>query len=124
MLVASYNPGYQNILKSLKPSARQRLVALEFDFPPAGLESRIVAHESGLGEDRCAALVRLAGRLRDLRGQDIEEGVSTRLLVYCATLIASGVKPDLAFRTTLIEPLTDDADVKAGLLDVVRAAWG
>lgn len=124
MLVVSYNPGYQNILKSLKPSTRQRLVALEFDFPAPGLESRIVAHESGLGEDRCAALVRLASRLRDLRGQDIEEGVSTRLLVYCATLIASGVKPDLAVRTTLIEPLTDDADVKAGLLEVVRAAWG
>lgn len=124
MLVVSYNPGYQNVLKSLKPSTRQRFIALEFDFPAPELEAGIVSRESGLAEERCAALVRLAGRLRDLRGQDIEEGVSTRLLVYCATLIASGVKPDVAVRTAVIEPLTDDADVKAGLLEVVRAAWG
>lgn len=124
MLVVSYNPGYQNILKSLKPSTRQRFMALDFDFPAPALEARIVAQESGLTEERCAALVRLANRLRDLREQDIEEGVSTRLLVYCATLLAAGVKPDLAVRTTIIEPLTDDADVKAGLLEVVRAAWG
>lgn len=124
MLVMSYNPGYQNVLKSLKPSTRQRCIAIEFDFPPPELETTIVAHESGLGEDRCAALVRLAGRLRELKGQDLEEGVSTRLLIYCATLIVSGIKPDRAVQVALIEPLTDDPDIKAGLQEVVRAAYG
>lgn len=124
MLVVSYNPGYQNILKSLKPSTRQRFLALEFDFPAPQVESLIVARESGLDQHACAALVHLAQRLRALQGQDLEEGVSTRLLVYCATLIAAGMRPALAIRSALIEPLSDDRDVKAGLLEVVRAAYG
>src|SRR5512132_850642 len=92
MLVVSYNPGYQNILKSLKPSTRQRFLAVEFDFPPPEREAEIVSRESGLPLERCRLLVRLAGALRDLKGQDLEEGVSTRLLVYCATLIAAGMR--------------------------------
>ncbi len=124
MLVVSYNPGYQHILKSLKPSTRQRFLGLEFGFPTPELETEIVARESGLSKERCTALVRLANALRDLKDQDLEEGVSTRLLVYCATLIVSGVKPDFAVRTAIIEPLSDDADVKAGLFEVVRAAYG
>jgi nitric oxide reductase NorQ protein len=124
MLVVSYNPGYQNILKSLKPSTRQRFLAVEFDFPPAAAETEIVARESGLATERCAALVRLAGRLRDLKGQDLEEGVSTRLLVYCATLIADGMDVEEAVLAALVEPLTDDADVKQGLLEVVRVTIG
>lgn len=123
MLVVSYNPGYQNVLKSLKPSTRQRFLALDFDFPPPDIEARIVARESSLPEERCAVLVKLAGRLRELGGQDIEETVSTRLLIYCATLIAAGVHPDLAVRSALIEPLSDDDDVKAALADVIDAAW-
>lgn len=124
MLVASYNPGYQHILKSLKPSTRQRFVATSFDFPPPGLERDIVARESGLPAPQCAALVNLAVRLRDLKGQDLEEGVSTRLLIYCATLVASGLPILEAARATLVEPLTDDADVQEGLLEAVRATFG
>jgi nitric oxide reductase NorQ protein len=124
MLVVSYNPGYQNVLKRLKPSTRQRFLALDFDFPAPELETRVVAHESGLEPTRCAALVRLAGALRGLRDQDLEEGVSTRLLVYCACLIVDGVNPDLAVRIALIEPLTDDPDTREGLLEVARAAYG
>lgn len=124
MLVVSYNPGYQNVMKSLKPSTRQRFIAIEFGFPPPAVEARIVAHESGLPVERCEVLVRLAGRLRELAGQDIDEGVSTRLLVYCATLIGAGVDQQVAVMSTFIEPLTDDADVKAGLYDAVQAAWG
>lgn len=124
MLVASYNPGYQNILKSLKPSTRQRFIAVEFDFPSPEIESEIVAAESGLSVARVKPLVQLAGRLRALKGQDIEEGVSTRLLVYCASLIASGVKHETAVRTAMIEPLSDDADVKDGLMHVVDAVLG
>ncbi len=122
MLVVSYNPGYQNILKSLKPSTRQRFMAMEFDFPPAEIEVEVVAKESGLPRARCAPLVRLAHSLRALKGQDLEEGVSTRLLVYCATLIRSGVPHDTAVLTTVVEPLTDDPEVKKALLRVAEMA--
>ena len=124
MLVASYNPGYQNILKTLKPSTRQRFVAMEFDFPPPDLETRIVVQESGLDESRARALVRLAGKLRALKGQDLEEGVSTRLVIYAATLIATGLPVERAIEAAMIQPLTDDADIRRGLLDLVTAVFG
>ena len=124
LLVASYNPGYQNILKTLKPSTRQRFVSLEFTFPRPEHEIPVVARESGLAEDRVQPLVRLAGKLRAMKGQDLEEGVSTRLVVYAATLIAGGMSTERAIRTAMIEPLTDDADVKAGLRDLVTAVFG
>jgi len=124
MLVVSYNPGYQNILKSLKPSTRQRFLALEFDFPPPQTETMIIARESGLDEGKCNLLVRLAGKLRGLKGQDLEEGVSTRLLVYCASLMADGMDGDRAIDVALIEPLSDDPDVKTGLKDIVQAIYG
>lgn len=124
MLVASYNPGYQNILKTLKPSTRQRFVALEFNFPRPEHEIPVVARESGLSEDRVKPLVRLAGKLRDLKGQDLEEGVSTRLVVYAASLIHQGMPVERAILAAMIEPLTDDADTKRGLLDLVTAVIG
>jgi nitric oxide reductase NorQ protein len=124
MLVVSYNPGYQNILKALKPSTRQRFLALEFDFPLAEHEIAVVARESGLPEDRVRPLVRLAGKLRGLKGQDLEEGISTRLVVYAASLVAGGLPLESAIRTAMIEPLTDDADVKRGLMDLVAAVFG
>lgn len=124
MLVVSYNPGYQHILKSLKPSTRQRFVAMSFDFPPPDIECGIVARESGLPHERCAALVNLATRLRELKGQDLEEGVSTRLLVYCATLIQAGMPILTAARATLVEPLTDDLGVQEGLMEAINATFG
>lgn len=124
MLVVSYNPGYQHILKSLKPSTRQRFVAMSFDFPPPREECEIVSRESGLAYDRCAALVNLAGSLRAMKGQDLEEGVSTRLLIYCATLIHTGMPILEAARATLVEPLSDDLDVQQGLMEAVKATFG
>jgi nitric oxide reductase NorQ protein len=124
MLVVSYNPGYQNILKALKPSTRQRFVALEFGYPEASVEADIVAREGGVERRDAEALVRLAGKLRTLKGHDIEEGASTRLVVYCASLMVSGLPRDLAITTALIEPLTDDHDVKRGLNDLVVATLG
>ena len=124
MLVASYNPGYQNILKTLKPSTRQRFVSVEFDFPPSQHELPVVSRESGLDESRAALLIRIANKLRGLKGQDLEEGVSTRLVIYAATLIAGGMGFDRAVRVAMIEPLTDDADVKRGLTDLVAALAG
>ena len=117
-------PGFQSVLKDLKPSTRQRFISVEFDFPAPDLEARVVAEESGLELDRVKPLVRLAGKLRDLKGQDLEEGVSTRLVVYAATLIAEGMSVDRAIRAAMIEPLTDDEDIKRGLLDLVTAVFG
>ncbi len=124
MLVISYNPGYQSVLKTLKPSTRQRFVALSFDYPHPEAEAAIVARESGIDAESCKTLVRLAGRLRALKGQDLEEGASTRLLVACANLIADGMKRSEAIESAVIEPLTDDLDVKKGLLDLVQVTLG
>lgn len=124
MVVVSYNPGYQNVLKDLKPSTRQRFVALAFDFPEPAREAEIVAAESGLGEDRCRPLVLLAGRLRAMRGRDLEEGASTRLLVHCARLVAGGMAMDAAVRAAVLEPLSDDADTREALREAAAAALG
>ncbi len=124
MLVASYNPGYQNILKTLKPSTRQRFLSVEFGFPKPEHEIPVVVRESGLGEEKVRLLVRLACKLRGLKGQDLEEGISTRLVVYAATLIANGMDFDRAIRAAMIEPLTDDADIRRGLCDLVMAVTG
>jgi nitric oxide reductase NorQ protein len=124
MLVVSYNPGYQNILKSLKPSTRQRFVGLELGFPRPELELRIVAAESGLEPERVRPLVNLASRVRALKEVDLEEAASTRLLVYAASLIQAGFDPATAVEHAIIEPLSDDADVKAGLRELVRASFG
>lgn len=124
MLVVSYNPGYQNVLKSLKPSTRQRFLAVDFGYPDPQLETRVVAEESGLPVDKAALLVGIAGRIRQLQGCDLEEAVSTRLLVYCGTLMRDGMSLDTAVRAAIVEPLTDEADVKEGLLETIRAILG
>lgn len=124
MLVVSYNPGYQNILKTLKPSTRQRFLAIQFDFPSLERETEIVAAESGLAPERVKPLIQLARKLRALKGHDLEEGVSTRLVVYCATLIHAGMSITAAVRTAMLEPLTDDPEIRKGLDDLVTAVMG
>lgn len=124
MLVASYNPGYQNVLKRMKPSTRQRFLSVTFDFPKPDLERAIVAHESGLDPKRVAPLVRLAGHIRTLSGMDLEEGVSTRLLVYAATLMVNGMSVPQALEAAVIEPLSDDDDVQNALRDLVATVYG
>ena len=124
MLVASYNPGYQNILKRLKPSTRQRFLSITFGFPDPATETAVVARESGLDAVRVAPLVRLAGHIRDLSGMDLEEGVSTRLLIYAATLIASGMPIERALQAAVVEPLTDEPDVAQALRDVIASVYG
>jgi nitric oxide reductase NorQ protein len=124
MLVVSYNPGYQNLLKGMKPSTRQRFVALRFDYPDAAAEARIVGHETGLDEALVKRLIDLGQALRALRDHDLEESASTRLLVYAATLMAAGVTAREACRAALVEPLTDDAETAAALQEVVDAYFG
>ncbi|KHQ50064.1 CbbQ/NirQ/NorQ/GpvN family protein [Mameliella alba] len=124
MLVASYNPGYQNILKKLKPSTRQRFISIGFDFPAPEVETPVVMRESRLDEARATALVRLAGKIRALSGMDLEEGVSTRLLIYAATMIARGMAVDRAIEAAIIEPLSDEPDVQQALRDLAAVIYG
>lgn len=124
MLVASYNPGYQNVLKKLKPSTRQRFLSITFDFPQAEIEIAVVSSESGLEPGRVAPLVRLAGHIRRLSGMDLEEGVSTRLLIYAATLMVSGMGIEQALEAAVIEPLTDEPDVQQALRDLTSTVYG
>ncbi|HEX5869621.1 MAG TPA: CbbQ/NirQ/NorQ/GpvN family protein [Longimicrobium sp.] len=120
-LVISYNPGYQHALKDLKPSTRQRFVALDFDFPPEELETSIVAHEGGIDRAAAAPLVRLARRVRRLRDQGLAESPSTRLLVSTARLMAGGIPAEQACRAALVNPLTDDPDLLAAIGDLIAA---
>lgn len=124
MLVVSFNPGYQNLLKSMKPSTRQRFVALRFRFPEPALEQRIIIGETGVDERLAQRLVSLANALRSLKDHDLEEAASTRLLVYAATLIRGGADPLEACQSALIEPLTDDEETAQALMEVVYATFG
>ena len=124
MLVVSYNPGYQNLLKGMKPSTRQRFVAVSFDFPAPELEREVLAGETGIDTAHGDRLVQLAGALRALKDHDLEEAASTRLLVYAATLIKDGFDVREACRAALVEPLSDDPETLQALMEVVDATVG
>lgn len=124
MLVVSYNPGYQNFLKGLKPSTRQRFVSLRFDFPDAEREEAILIGETGCDPMLAKRLVALGNSMRSLNNVDLEEAASTRLLVYAAILIGDGMDPIEACRAALAESLTDDVEVSAALLELVTATFG
>ena len=114
-LVVSYNPGYQALMKDLKQSTKQRFGALDFTYPAHAIEQEIVAHESGAGNDVAGKLVSIAERARNLKGHGLDEGISTRMLVYAGSLIARGVAPIDACRMTLVRPITDDPDMRDAL---------
>ncbi len=114
-LAISYNPGYQSVLKDLKQSTRQRFVAIEFTYPATELEQRIIIHESGIDPEMAARLVKFAGMTRNLKGNGLDEGASTRLLVHAAKLMASGIDPRQACRGAIAEALTDDAEMLAAV---------
>lgn len=114
-LVISYNPGYQNLMKDLKQSTKQRFGALDFSYPDADTEAEIVAHESKVDTATASKLVSVAQRARNLKGHGLDEGISTRLLVYAANLIAKGIEPKSACMMTLVRPITDDPDIRETL---------
>jgi nitric oxide reductase NorQ protein len=122
-LVISYNPGYQSLMKDLKQSTKQRFTAFDFDYPEAALEIGIVARETGLDESITANLVKIGQAARNLKGHGLDEGISTRLLVYAATLIKQGVDPRDACRMSLVRPITDDADIRATLDHAIDATF-
>jgi len=117
-LVISYNPGYQSLMKDLKQSTKQRFGALDFDYPEAEKETAIVAKESGVDSEIAAKLVQIAHRARNLKGHGLDEGISTRLLVYAGQLISKGIEPVAACTMTMVTPLTDDPDMR----DTLNAA--
>jgi nitric oxide reductase NorQ protein len=120
-LVISYNPGYQHGLKDLKPSTRQRFVALEFALPAPDVEADIVAHEGGIERSTAVALVTLTNRLRQLGDKGLAEVPSTRLIVATARLLSGGIPMRTACRTALLGPLTDDPDLLAAMHDLVAS---
>ena len=124
MLVVSYNPGYQNLLKGLKPSTRQRFISLRFGYPDAQQEQAILVGETGIDAVTAKRLVALGNALRGLKDHDLEEAASTRLLVYAATLIHGGYDPVEACRAALVESLTDEEETANALMEVIKATYG
>lgn len=123
-LVISYNPGYQSLMKDLKQSTKQRFGALDFDYPLEETEAAIVAKESGIDAETAAKLVQIAHRARNLKGHGLDEGISTRLLVYAGNLINKGIAPIAACSMTMVTPLTDDPDMRDTLDAAVQTFFG
>ncbi len=114
-MVISYNPGYQSLMKDLKQSTKQRFTGLDFDYPPATLETEIVAKEGAIDTETAGKLVQIAETARNLKGHGLDEGISTRLLAYAANLINQGIEAKAACRMALVRPITDDADIRETL---------
>lgn len=119
-LVISYNPGYQSMMKDLKQSTKQRFGGFSFDYPAEQVEAEIIAKEAGVEMSIAEKLVQIAQRSRNLKGHGLDEGISTRLLVYAGQLIGKGVSPNKACRMALITPLTDDLDILDTLMTTVE----
>ena len=119
MLVVSYNPGYQSVIKDLKQSTRQRFVGLEFGYSPSPLEIEILKHEGGVDQQTAKDLVLIGAKVRNLKGHGLEEGVSTRLLVYAAQLISRGIHIHDACEVAIINPITDDPELQRSIREIV-----
>jgi len=124
MLVVSYNPGYQSVLKDLKQSTKQRFMAIECTYAPRAVEAKIVEREAGVATDVADRLVKLGEKVRNLRNHGLEEGVSTRLLIYAGVLITRGVPPAMACDAAVVRPMTDDRDMQRSLHEIVKAIFG
>jgi nitric oxide reductase NorQ protein len=123
LLVISYNPGYQSALKDLKHSTRQRFMAIEFNYPPRDLETKIIAHEAGVSEAVAADLAKLGEKVRHLKEHGLAEGVSTRLLIYAGKLIHEGIPARRACQVAIVWALTDDQDVQRSIEEVVSSIF-
>jgi nitric oxide reductase NorQ protein len=119
LLVISYNPGYQSVVKDLKPSTRQRFVSLEFGYPTVDVEAEIIAHEGGADDELAHRLALIGEKTRNLREHGFEEGVSTRLLIYAAQLIVGGIEPRRACDVAIVHAISDDHDVQRAVAEIV-----
>ncbi len=122
-LTMSYNPGYQSAVKDLKPSTRQRFIAINFSYPAEEIEAKIVHQESSLAIEQCELLVKLANMTRNLVGNGLEEGASTRLLVHTAKLINRGFKPEIACKRGIADSLTDDEETLTLLHEMINTIF-
>ena len=122
-LVISYNPGYQSLMKDLKQSTKQRFAAMDFDYASSAVEAGIVSKETGIDTDIATKLVKIGETARNLKGHGLDEGISTRLLVYAAQLIKRGIEPRSACRMALVRPITDDADIRTTLDHAIDAVF-
>ena len=122
-LIISYNPGYQSVLKDLKQSTRQRFVALEFEYPDAAAEETIIVAETGISAELARQLVKFGQMTRNLKGNGLDEGASTRLLVHAARLILSGISPPSACRSAISEALTDDHELHATIHELSTSVF-
>ena len=120
-LVISYNPGYQSAIKDLKESTKQRFAAVDFAYPERPVEAEIVAREASIAPGIADLLVGIAGHSRNLKGQGLDEGASTRMLINAGRLIGSGIDLDRDCETTIVVPLTDDTDIRNALRDAIAA---
>ncbi|MCP4981081.1 MAG: CbbQ/NirQ/NorQ/GpvN family protein [Gammaproteobacteria bacterium] len=118
-VVISYNPGYQSLMKDLKQSTKQRFGGIDFDYPEADIETEIVAHEGAVDLQTATRLVQVGTSSRNLKGHGLDEGMSTRLLIYAAQLMSQGIEPSAACRMALITPLCDDPDMRDTLYAAV-----
>jgi len=120
MLVVSYNPGYQNVLKGMKPSTKQRFISLSFSYPKPAIEKEVIIQESGIDADSAQKLVDIASEIRQLSDTDIQEAVSTRLLIYAAKLMVRGFDAYDACMHSIVESLSDEADVLEVLAKLIE----
>lgn len=123
LLVISYNPGYQNVLKDLKPSTRQRFIAIDFDYPGVEEEAKVVEHESGVATEVSRDLAELGSKIRNLRHHGFDEGVSTRLLVYAGQLVMQKIEPRRACDVAICRAVSDDPDVQQAIAEVVATIF-
>jgi nitric oxide reductase NorQ protein len=120
-LVISYNPGYQSVIKDLKESTKQRFASLDFDYPDRVVEAAIVAREARVEMQVAQLLVTIAEHSRNLKGQGLDEGASTRMLINAGRLMIQGAELEDACDATLVVPLTDDIEIRKALRDVISA---
>ncbi len=123
LLVISYNPGYQSALKDLKHSTRQRFVAIEFDYPPREIEREVILKESGCSLEHADALAKLGEKVRNLRDHGLQEGASTRLLIYAGKLMAQGITPRRACQVSVVWALTDDQEIQKSVEEVASSIF-
>lgn len=124
MMVLSYNPGYQSVVKDLKESTKQRFISLVFTHPSLEVESEILRSETGLDRETSRRLAELGSKIRELKGYGLEEGVSTRLLVYVGRLMHEGLSPREACDAAIAQTLTDEAEVRKAVTDLVNLYFG
>ncbi|HFC31079.1 MAG TPA: CbbQ/NirQ/NorQ/GpvN family protein [Oceanospirillales bacterium] len=123
-LVISYNPGYQSLMKDLKQSTKQRFCGLDFDYANAEIEAKIIQQEAEISAEIAEKLVKVGHAARKLKGHGLDEGISTRLMVYAAQLIKQGITPIQASQMAMVRPITDDSDVRESLDNAIELIFG